>query len=499
MWVTCRSVANSWNPWVVAVVTWMQFSQQFDGLSAITASIQHHRDFSERPSLLWDSSWRTSMHLSHVQQAQDSRAHENYGEAHGLDWQFHWWPCWVDESAGNDDACGRYGGNRCAPGDDEQHGPGEEEAREGTWISAPRQTPLDVRQIGTNEIKVQQWAAFPWWLAKLKIPWCHVKSRIRSTWEQPAPFNKLFQWTSTGQVLRPEAHQVHLPEARGQLHWGSFTSARKNLRAPSSATFSNGFRRQRARSTRAQGSKLQPNMPKKSVIPYTSTNCPHAKSQRRSISAQLKEKCETATRDRILHNDHIKNANISGRTGAAMSTSRWRCARSAAIRMSNVLKYKDNTVTRQWVDVTNYYKPSGRPRAVSPWVSRLVKENISWVSSKEVLTNWNKKKQKRMTILKSFLNMKTVKAFWWNCSIWNWLEKFSVLIDLFPEHPSLAFSLDKPSIFDWVISSFVRSSVGSALNMMSLIHMAWLLSLLLAQCFHCFSILVSASPKESCN
>lgn len=31
----------------------------------------------------------------------------------------------------------------------------------------------------------------------------------------------------------------------------------------------------------------------------------------------------------------------------------------------NVQKYKDNTVTRQWVDVTSY-KPSGRPRAVSP-------------------------------------------------------------------------------------------------------------------------------------
>ena len=76
------------------------------------------------------------------------------------------------------------------------------------------------------------------------------------------------------------------------------------------------------RSTRAQRSKPQPNMPKKSVIPYTSTNCPHAKSQRRSISAQLKEKCEAATRDRILHNDHMKNANISGRTGAAMPTSR---------------------------------------------------------------------------------------------------------------------------------------------------------------------------------
>ena len=87
-------------------------------------------------------------------------------------------------------------------------------------------------------------------------------------------------------------------------------------------TYCNKYMHTYVRTDRQPARQPQPDMPKKSVMPYTSTNCPHAKSQRRSISAQLKEKREAATRDRIFHDDHIKNANISGRTGAAMPTSR---------------------------------------------------------------------------------------------------------------------------------------------------------------------------------
>ena len=144
---------------------------------------------------------------AHDQQVEDSIASGYHGQTH--DRVGNPFDACVDPSTGNDDACGRHGGNRYSARDDEQHGPGQETSgerrqamQEGIRVCAQTSEEQQVKQSG-----------------KLLSGFCRDSGHSDDATAiklQPGSPRTCTQNSTV--LLRPDSGEIHMPETGKQLH-----------------------------------------------------------------------------------------------------------------------------------------------------------------------------------------------------------------------------------------------------------------------------------------